>query len=58
MLILTMFPHETCNEKLLLSEQAPAGMATQDFQTDRASALTHLAESYLNGVRVDSTRSR
>jgi len=51
---------ETFNEKLLLSEPGvselvPAGMAGQDFQTDRASALTHLAENYLNGVRVDST---
>jgi hypothetical protein len=53
---------ETFNDKLLLSESgvselAPAGLATQDFQTDRASALTHLAESYLNGVRVDGASS-
>ena len=39
------------------SDLAPAGLATQDFQADRASALTHLAESYLSGVRVDSTSS-
>jgi len=30
-------------------------MAKQDFQIDRASALTHLAESYLNGVCVDNS---
>jgi hypothetical protein len=28
---------ETFSEKLLLSGQAPAGMATEDFQTDRVS---------------------
>jgi hypothetical protein len=28
---------ETFSEKLLLSGQAPAGMATEDFQTDRDS---------------------
>jgi hypothetical protein len=53
---------ETFNDGLLLSEPgvselAPAGLATEDFQTDRASALTHLAESYLNGVRVDGASS-
>jgi len=35
---------ETFNDKSGVSELAPAGLATQDFQTDRASALTHLAE--------------
>jgi hypothetical protein len=53
---------ETFNDGLLLSEPgvselAPAGLATEDFQTDRASALTHLAESFLNGVRVDGASS-
>ena len=48
---------ETFNDKTGVSELAPAGLATQDFQTDRASALTHLAESYLNGVRADSASS-
>ena len=28
---------ETFSEKLLLSGQAPVGMATEDFQTDRVS---------------------
>jgi hypothetical protein len=35
---------ETFNDKSGVSELAPAGLATRDFQTDRASALTHLAE--------------
>ena len=48
---------ETRNENLWISEQALAAIATEDFQTDRASALTHLAEDYLNGVRVDSASS-
>ncbi|MFT6037426.1 MAG: hypothetical protein ACI9TP_000208, partial [Candidatus Azotimanducaceae bacterium] len=48
---------ETFNDTLGVNELAPAGLATQDFQTDRASALTHLAESYLNGVRADSASS-
>jgi hypothetical protein len=44
---------ETFNDRQGVSELAPAGLAMEDFQTDRASALTHLAESYLNGVRID-----
>ncbi|MFT7245318.1 MAG: hypothetical protein ACI82A_002686 [Candidatus Azotimanducaceae bacterium] len=48
---------ETFDDKQRISDLAPAGLATQDFQTDRASALTHLAESYLNGVRVDGASS-
>jgi hypothetical protein len=48
---------ETFNNKLGVSELAPAVLVTQDFLTDRASALTHLAESYLNGVRVDGASS-
>jgi hypothetical protein len=48
---------ETFNGKSGVSELAPARLATQDLQTDRASARTHLAESYLNGVRVGSASS-
>jgi hypothetical protein len=33
------------------------GMATEDIQTDGASALIHLAESYLNGTRVEGASS-
>jgi hypothetical protein len=49
-------PRVSCQEIPVL--QTAAGMATEDFQTDRASDLTHLTESYLSGSRVDNTRSR
>ncbi|MFT5803944.1 MAG: hypothetical protein ACI9R8_000982 [Candidatus Paceibacteria bacterium] len=48
---------ETFNDKQGVSDLAPAGLAGEDFQTDRASALTHLAERFLNGVRVGNASS-